>query len=120
MPYGFGRVRRPSSSTSLKPRVVITEGAVVDRLPSHDATVLDLDSEAEVLATESAESPAQALREGDLAYMIYTSGTTGRPKAVLVEHGAELSKALYLHLQACLITFLVEANQEPKWVPEVV
>jgi natural product biosynthesis luciferase-like monooxygenase protein len=67
-------------------KAVITEAAVVERLPSGDATVLVLDrAAAEIDAHPADDLPASA--EGsDPAYVIYTSGSTGTPKGVTLEH----------------------------------
>ncbi|TKK87202.1 amino acid adenylation domain-containing protein [Herbidospora galbida] len=61
-------------------RVVVTEGALRDRLPALD--VVDLD---EPLGGD-ATAPETGAHPGDLAYVIYTSGSTGRPKGVQVTH----------------------------------
>ncbi|WP_053198953.1 non-ribosomal peptide synthetase [Streptomyces viridochromogenes] len=64
-------------------QVVVSCGAVLDRLPPGDAQVLDI----------HAEHTAEGDGGGDcsvspetLAYVIYTSGSTGRPKGVAVTH----------------------------------
>ncbi|HEX3131502.1 MAG TPA: amino acid adenylation domain-containing protein, partial [Thermoanaerobaculia bacterium] len=62
-----------------RPRVLITEEAVLDRLPAHGAPVL--------LLSEVEGEDRTPGTPGEAAYLIYTSGTTGRPKAVLVGHG---------------------------------
>ncbi|GAA0433513.1 hypothetical protein Acor_07680 [Acrocarpospora corrugata] len=61
--------------------LVVTEGALLDRLPDGVSPVL------------IGEAPpggdlwrGEAPSPGDLAYVIYTSGTTGRPKGVAVQH----------------------------------
>jgi amino acid adenylation domain-containing protein len=48
--------------------------------------VVQLDTEWEAIAKESAENPRVEMSAENLAYVIYTSGSTGRPKGVAVEH----------------------------------
>jgi amino acid adenylation domain-containing protein len=61
--------------------ILVTQTALVDRLPSMPAVLL-LDGGEESLPS-TAPQPAGA---GNVAYCIYTSGSTGRPKGVLVSH----------------------------------
>jgi nonribosomal peptide synthetase DhbF len=69
-----------------RPPVVVVHEHTIDQLPPHEATVLDMDSEARSLAAEPATLPESASEPSDLAYVIYTSGSTGMPKGVEVEH----------------------------------
>ncbi|MBO3748353.1 amino acid adenylation domain-containing protein [Streptosporangiaceae bacterium NEAU-GS5] len=61
--------------------ILVTESALIDRLPPHAATV--------VLADEPGDAPhgdGDVGVVGDVAYVIYTSGSTGRPKGVAIGH----------------------------------
>jgi amino acid adenylation domain-containing protein len=66
--------------------VLLTQEALVARLPESDAAVVCIDRDwPEIAAQPTAAPPA----EGDarsLAYVIYTSGSTGVPKGVEIEH----------------------------------
>ncbi|HEY2292056.1 MAG TPA: amino acid adenylation domain-containing protein, partial [Thermoanaerobaculia bacterium] len=62
--------------------VIVTERALVPRLPASSARVVVIDEDLEGMAEAE---PRRAL-PGNLAYLIYTSGSTGRPKAVAIEH----------------------------------
>ncbi|HSG38130.1 MAG TPA: amino acid adenylation domain-containing protein, partial [Thermoanaerobaculia bacterium] len=64
-------------------RVLLTQGGLVEKLPAHEARVLDLD---EPLKEGPAGPPAVGTAPDNLAYIIYTSGSTGRPKGVGVTH----------------------------------
>ncbi|WP_327002968.1 amino acid adenylation domain-containing protein [Dactylosporangium sp. NBC_01737] len=64
--------------------LVLTQRALLDDLPPHDATVVVLD---DVSGPPPAGQPVP-VAAGDVAYVLYTSGSTGRPKGVAVEHGA--------------------------------
>src|SRR6185503_13637328 len=49
-------------------------------------SVVCLDADASVIASESLNKPLTAVSSENLAYVIFTSGSTGRPKGVAVEH----------------------------------
>jgi amino acid adenylation domain-containing protein len=72
--------------------VVLTETALLERLPQTAARRLCLDagacegaeiSDVEYVVDDVAAAP---LSSSALAYLIYTSGSTGRPKGVAIEH----------------------------------
>ena len=65
--------------------VIVTQSSLTDRLPSHRAELLVLDTDTR-LATASADNPAAGAGPENLAYVIYTSGSTGLPKGVMIEH----------------------------------
>jgi amino acid adenylation domain-containing protein len=66
--------------------VLITDGALGERVPAYAGVRVGLDS---ILSGEGGDAPpAVEPRAGDLAYLIYTSGSTGLPKGVAVEHRA--------------------------------
>jgi amino acid adenylation domain-containing protein len=72
-------------------RVLVTQSALLDRLPLDgiDPVLLDRD-EAQIAARpETAPAIPYSLFPipSTLAYVIYTSGSTGRPKGVMVRHG---------------------------------
>jgi amino acid adenylation domain-containing protein/FkbM family methyltransferase len=69
--------------------LLLTEGALAERLPAGGARVALLDEMAEMDGEETAagEVDGGAL-PGNLAYLIFTSGSTGRPKAVAIEHAS--------------------------------
>jgi amino acid adenylation domain-containing protein len=68
------------------PALVLTHRSLQDKLPPHDALVVLLDDDWEMIALESPENPTSAVGLQSLAYVIYTSGSTGQPKGVQVEH----------------------------------
>ncbi|MFE5486109.1 amino acid adenylation domain-containing protein [Streptomyces sp. NPDC056527] len=78
-----------------RPKVLITTGDVLAKLPAEAQDVLRLAVDdpgtTEELAALPDRAPGDAerrapLRPEDLAYVIYTSGSTGRPKGVAVTH----------------------------------
>jgi amino acid adenylation domain-containing protein len=66
--------------------VVLTQGRLAGRLPSHQAKVLCLDSEWAAISQENADNLPQQATADNLAYVIYTSGSTGKPKGVMNSH----------------------------------
>ncbi|MBC7931004.1 MAG: amino acid adenylation domain-containing protein, partial [Rubrivivax sp.] len=68
--------------------VLLTQKALADSLPEHEARVICLDSDWETVASASDENPASEVTPDNLAYVIYTSGSTGQPKGVQVTHGS--------------------------------
>jgi amino acid adenylation domain-containing protein/non-ribosomal peptide synthase protein (TIGR01720 family) len=67
--------------------LVITEQALLDRLPSCLAQVVIIDTEWPRIAENSWEAPRTTIAPQQAAYVIYTSGSTGKPKGVCVSHG---------------------------------
>lgn len=68
--------------------VLLTQEALLERLPEHSSLTLCLDRDAAQIAAAGHEPPAVEVTADDLAYVTYTSGSTGRPKGVAVPHRA--------------------------------
>ncbi|MFJ3925912.1 amino acid adenylation domain-containing protein, partial [Streptomyces sp. NPDC090022] len=66
--------------------LVVTHGAVRDRLAGSGARLVDLDADAAEIGARPATAPHTTVTADDLAYVIYTSGSTGNPKGVAIEH----------------------------------
>jgi amino acid adenylation domain-containing protein len=69
-----------------KPRVLVTQQGLLDRLPADQMKVVCIDAEWEIIAAHSNDNPPQLTTSDLTAYIIYTSGSTGRPKGTLVTH----------------------------------
>ncbi|MEP5152394.1 MupA/Atu3671 family FMN-dependent luciferase-like monooxygenase [Planktotalea sp.] len=65
--------------------VIVTQDALANSLPEHDAQLLILDTDAR-LESAGDENLAPVAGPDNLAYLIFTSGSTGRPKGVMIEH----------------------------------
>ncbi|MBX7218450.1 MAG: amino acid adenylation domain-containing protein [Blastocatellia bacterium] len=66
--------------------VLITRDSLLEHLPYHQARLLCIDSDWNVVAREAKENLPPAATPDSAAYVIYTSGSTGKPKGVLIEH----------------------------------
>jgi len=66
--------------------VLLTQQRQVEKLPSHRAKVVCLDTDWDAINRESQENPISSVTADNLAYVMYTSGSTGRPKGVSVIH----------------------------------
>ena len=86
-----------------KPKVVVCEAALLDRLGETSRRALnhivtfggegpDVDYET-ALAEEDPVAPVVDIAPETIAYLIYTSGTTGRPKGVMLSHRGQLWSA---------------------------
>ena len=58
-------------------RVLLTQAALVERLPAQAATIVRLDVDAPAIAQQPTIAPSIALHPQNSAYIIYTSGSTG-------------------------------------------
>ncbi|MFD2169214.1 amino acid adenylation domain-containing protein [Tumebacillus lipolyticus] len=65
------------------PKVILTQPALQDRLPTDGARVLCVTGDE---PGETLPNLTTAVMPEHAAYIIYTSGSTGKPKGVLVEH----------------------------------
>ncbi|MDM8560643.1 amino acid adenylation domain-containing protein [Candidatus Parabeggiatoa sp. HSG14] len=68
--------------------VLLTQSSLVEKLPSHQAQMLCLDTEGDRFSQLSLDNPVSGVGPENLAYVIYTSGSTGKPKGVAVSHQA--------------------------------
>ncbi|MHC5759315.1 non-ribosomal peptide synthase/polyketide synthase [Nostoc sp.] len=62
--------------------VLLTQQKLVEKLPEHQARVVYLDTDWQLLNQLSQENLISGVQENNLGYVIYTSGSTGQPKGV--------------------------------------
>lgn len=68
--------------------LVVTQVALLDRLPAHEASVVQIDADWRLIAGHSVTAPSNSIVPENLAYVLYTSGSTGRPKGVSLQHAS--------------------------------
>lgn len=66
-----------------RPPVILTQEALIDTLPEHNARAICLEYD---FSDQSEENPVNQTGGDNLAYIIYTSGSTGTPKGVMLMH----------------------------------
>ncbi|HEU0079607.1 MAG TPA: amino acid adenylation domain-containing protein, partial [Longimicrobiaceae bacterium] len=76
--------------------VLLTQRALLERIPPHAAQVLCLDRDADRVEAESHAPPAPRVDPDALAYVIYTSGSTGRPKGAMNAHRGVVNRLLWM------------------------
>jgi amino acid adenylation domain-containing protein len=91
---GYPRERLAYMLDDSRVSVLLTERALVGKLPRTDARVICLDADWPDIAEESGDNLDVDVSAHNLAYVIYTSGSTGSPKGVAIEHH---STAALLH-----------------------
>jgi len=90
--------------------VLLTQTRLVESLPQHQAPVVGLDGDWELIAQYSEENPFSGVTPENLAYVIYTSGSTGNPKGVLVEHRGLLN-LVFWHQRTFAVSLKDRATQ---------
>jgi amino acid adenylation domain-containing protein/non-ribosomal peptide synthase protein (TIGR01720 family) len=81
------------------PRVLLTQGRLRERLPTHGVEVIALDEQwAEIARQPSGnlDTAALGLSSHHLAYVIYTSGSTGQPKGAMNEHRGVMNRLQWM------------------------
>lgn len=66
--------------------VLLTQHNLLERLPKHQAKIVCIDTDEDIIALASEENPNTKVSPENLAYILYTSGSTGKPKGVQIEH----------------------------------
>jgi amino acid adenylation domain-containing protein len=66
--------------------VFLTQEALIENLPEHQAHTLCLDQDWAKISAHPSHNPKREVKADNLAYVIYTSGSTGKPKGVSLCH----------------------------------
>ncbi|OBQ12654.1 amino acid adenylation domain-containing protein [Anabaena sp. AL09] len=81
--------------------ILLTQTHLQNRLPINQQTVVNLDTDAEIIAQYPADNLPSEVTPENLAYIIYTSGSTGTPKGTEVPHRSFIGFMFgvdYIHL----------------------
>jgi amino acid adenylation domain-containing protein len=76
--------------------VLLTQRALVEKLPVESAIVVALDAAWDDLGRHSEENVRSKVQAENLAYVIYTSGSTGVPKGAMNTHHAISNRLLWM------------------------
>ena len=74
--------------------ILLTQGELIAKLPTHNAQVVDLNQDLATFTAANQNNLDCEMAATDLAYVIYTSGSTGKPKGVQINRGAVVN---FLH-----------------------
>lgn len=77
-------------------RVLLTQDALRDRLPEHEAHAVFLDRDWPLIEASPATGMESGLTPDNLAYVIYTSGSTGQPKGAMNTHRAVVNRLVWM------------------------
>ncbi|MEH1937182.1 MAG: amino acid adenylation domain-containing protein [Nostoc sp.] len=83
--------------------ILLTHNHLCDGLAIHNQTVVNLDSDWDIIAQHSEDNLHSEVNPENLAYIIYTSGSTGTPKGTEVPHRSIIGFMFgvdYIHLDA--------------------
>lgn len=95
MDPGYPRERIAFIAQDSKIHILLTQEALVERLPEMDVRVLRLDADWERIALEPTGRPSSGVTPDHLAYVIYTSGSTGKPKGAMNSHIGPCNRLLW-------------------------
>jgi amino acid adenylation domain-containing protein len=84
--YEHPPVRLAQQLSASGARAIVTQEALLGRLPQFEGDVICLDRDRAQLDAEPVDAAAAEVAPENLAYVIYTSGSTGTPKGVGVTH----------------------------------
>jgi amino acid adenylation domain-containing protein/non-ribosomal peptide synthase protein (TIGR01720 family) len=79
-----------------QPKVLLTQQHVLKNLPTHQASLVCLDTEWEIIAQQSTQNLGCNITVDNLVYVIYTSGSTGQPKGAMNTHKGICNRLVWM------------------------
>ncbi|WP_442936423.1 non-ribosomal peptide synthase/polyketide synthase [Nostoc sp.] len=76
--------------------VLLSQQQLVEKLPEHQARVVCLDTDWEIIPQSNQQNPIAGVQASNLAYVIYTSGSTGKPKGAINTHLGICNRLLWM------------------------
>jgi len=95
----YPRERLSAMLEDALPPVVLTQAALLNRVPEGAGRILCLDRDWGQFSGESTQNPPAVVDGENLAYAIYTSGSTGKPKGVPNTHAGIVNRLLWMQDQ---------------------
>ena len=92
-------------------RVLVTESACAAKLCGGNWLLVDVNQQADEIATFPSDTLPSQVSEQTIAYVIYTSGSTGQPKGVEITHGG-LVNLVSWHRRAFQVTSKDRASHQ--------
>jgi amino acid adenylation domain-containing protein len=92
----YPRERLSAMLQDANPTVVLTQAALLDRVPDEAGRIICLDRDWGEFSGESTRNPPVLVGGKNLAYAIYTSGSTGKPKGVPNTHAGIVNRLLWM------------------------
>jgi amino acid adenylation domain-containing protein/FkbM family methyltransferase len=93
--------------------VLLTQQKLLDRLAQHQAQLVCLDSDWQMISQLNQDNLITEAQPTNLAYVIYTSGSTGTPKGVMIAHQGLLN-LVFWHQRTFKVTSSDKATQLAK------
>ncbi|MEH2095023.1 amino acid adenylation domain-containing protein, partial [Nostoc sp.] len=76
--------------------VLLSQQQLVEKLPEHQARVVCLDTDWQIIPQSNQQNPIVGVQASNLAYIIYTSGSTGKPKGAINTHLGICNRLLWM------------------------
>ncbi|MBD2510596.1 non-ribosomal peptide synthase/polyketide synthase [Nostoc muscorum FACHB-395] len=76
--------------------VLLSQQQLVEKLPEHQARVVCLDTDWQIIPQSNQQNPIAGVQATNLAYVIYTSGSTGKPKGAINTHLGICNRLLWM------------------------
>ncbi|QMS92433.1 NcpB [Nostoc edaphicum CCNP1411] len=76
--------------------VLLSQQQLVEKLPEHQARVVCLDTDWQIIPQSNQQNPITGVQASNLAYVIYTSGSTGKPKGAINTHLGICNRLLWM------------------------
>ncbi|MEH1785598.1 MAG: non-ribosomal peptide synthase/polyketide synthase [Nostoc sp.] len=76
--------------------VLLSQQQLFEKLPEHQARVVCLDTDWEMISQCNQQNPITGVQASNLAYVIYTSGSTGKPKGAINTHLGICNRLLWM------------------------